>query len=478
MVRKDHIGILRWHSPRSPNDIKIWEKMLNRGGKFKVTKGTKVCSNHFAAGYCSDVCPIPTLYLKGYDVETPLKRKAPVDRSHSVPPPKKQKQIYRDGYEEIIQNENDIQTPYVTEHDYDCIYPHVDDTRTAPYMKCYHCRSKDERIIKLENIIASQKKLIFKYENDIIAKSEKKKNCFEIDDISHSDKLVSVYTGLQNVKLFKWIHDRIKDEANNLQYYQQKTKQKLRASRKLDTKSALFLVLVKLRLGLTDNDLAFRFKIAQSTVSTILNTWLPFLSKELSPLIYWPTMEENVGAYPKCFQKFPNTIGIIDCTEGAIEKPSLAKAQAQTYSTYKSKNTWKVLVCITPSGTISFISKTYGGSASDRYITETCGILEKILPGDSIMADKGFNISDLLVGQGSKLVIPPFLKDKSKFSRKNAQKTSNIAKARIHVERAISRIKDYRILQGAIPLTRKDKLDDILIICAALTNLAPNLVSL
>ena len=32
------------------------------------------------------------------------------------------------------------------------------------------------------------------------------------------------------------------------------------------------------------------------------------------------------------FQKFPNTIGITDCTESAIEKPSLAKAQAQTYS--------------------------------------------------------------------------------------------------------------------------------------------------
>lgn len=64
-------------------------------------------------------------------------------------------------------------------------------------------------------------------------------------------------------------------------------------------------------------------------------------------------------------------------------------------------------------------------------------------------------------------MIPPFLKDKGKFSKNSATKTSNIVKACIHVERAISRIKDYRILQGAIPLTRKDKLDDILTICAA-----------
>ena len=92
------------------------------------------------------------------------------------------------------------------------------------------------------------------------------------------------------------------------------------------------------------------------------------------------------------------------------------------------------------------------------------------------MADKGFNISDLLVGKGSKLVIPPFLKDKCRFSKRNCKKTSNVAKARIHVERAIARIKDFRVLHGAIPLTMKDLLDDIFVICAGLTNLAPPLV--
>ena len=38
--------------------------------------------------------------------------------------------------------------------------------------------------------------------------------------------------------------------------------------------------------------------------------------------------------FQNAFEISPNTIGIIDCTEGAIEKPSLAKAQAQTYSSY------------------------------------------------------------------------------------------------------------------------------------------------
>ena len=36
--------------------------------------------------------------------------------------------------------------------------------------------------------------------------------------------------------------------------------------------------------------------------------------------------------FQNAFKIFLNTIGIIDCTESATEKPSLAKAQAQTYS--------------------------------------------------------------------------------------------------------------------------------------------------
>ena len=103
----------------------------------------------------------------------------------------------------------------------------------------------------------------------------------------------------------------------------------------------------------------------------------------------------------------------------------------------------KYLFCVTPSGTVSFISKSYGGNASDRFITETCGILKKLNAGDNVMADKGFNISDLLVSKGCKLIIPPFLKDKCLFSLKNCQRTSDIAKARIHVERAIARIKGF-----------------------------------
>ena len=45
---------------------------------------------------------------------------------------------------------------------------------------------------------------------------------------------------------------------------------------------------------------------------------------------------------------------------------------------------------------INFVSNLYSGSISDKEITKQCGFIEQLNPGDVIMADKGFNVQDLL----------------------------------------------------------------------------------
>ena len=166
---------------------------------------------------------------------------------------------------------------------------------------------------------------------------------------------------------------------------------------------------------------------------------------------HWPRKEDVLRYHPKCFKRYKNVIGINDCTEGILEKPSIAKAQSQTYSAYKSRNTWK-----------------------------NCYVLLLLeLYHSSPRAMEGLHlISDLLVSKISRLIIPPFLRDKNRFSKKNCKTTSNVAKARIHVVRAIARVKDFRIFNGTFPITLKDQLDDIFTICCALTNLGSALVPL
>ena len=93
-------------------------KMLNRGGNFKMSISTKFCSNHFATGYCPDECPIPTLFLKGYEDEPTMKWKVPIDRTNIVSPPRKKRIYHRNGFDNTPLEEVEIRTAYINELEY------------------------------------------------------------------------------------------------------------------------------------------------------------------------------------------------------------------------------------------------------------------------------------------------------------------------------------------------------------------------
>ena len=99
---------------------------------------------------------------------------------------------------------------------------------------------------------------------------------------------------------------------------------------------------------------------------------------ETSTLIKWPAREDLLKTMPSSFREhFPKCVIILDCFEVFIEKPSDLTAQAQTFSSYKSHNTTKILLGCTPQGSISFISEPWGGRVSDVHITENCGVFKK-----------------------------------------------------------------------------------------------------
>lgn len=58
---------------------------------------------------------------------------------------------------------------------------------------------------------------------------------------------------------------------------------------------------------------------------------------------------------------------------------------------------------------MSFVSGLYTGAISDKEITRCCGIIDLIEEGDSVMADKGFDIEYPLSTKKATLNIPPFL---------------------------------------------------------------------
>ena len=180
--------------------------------------------------------------------------------------------------------------------------------------------------------------------------------------------------------------------------------------------------------------LADVFDIAPGTASRIFTTRILFLEKELSFLLSFPTLSDLEGIHiPKAFQGFENLRGIINCTEFFIEKPFRISSQRSTFSSYKSRNTFKLLISMSPIPHINFVSNLYSGSISDKELTKQCGFIDQLNAGDVIMADKGFNVQDLFAQKHVRLLAPPLMA-KGRVSPKATTMTRRIARVRVHVE--------------------------------------------
>ncbi|PFX31700.1 hypothetical protein AWC38_SpisGene3455 [Stylophora pistillata] len=174
---------------------------------------------------------------------------------------------------------------------------------------------------------------------------------------------VKSFTGLPSTKAFKYIFDNLISKAQHLQYWrgpkqttreqpkQDVPKNRPGPGRKLDFQQEFLITLMKLKLGLINEDLAFRFMVSSATVSSVFRTWIKLMCKELSVLIIWPSKQQVKSTLPACFKKlYP-----------------------------------KVLFHVSPS---------YGGRTSDAYIVRTCGFFNLIEPYDEVMADRGFKIRE------------------------------------------------------------------------------------
>ena len=138
---------------------------------------------------------------------------------------------------------------------------------------------------------------------------------------------------------------------------------------------------------------------------------------------------------------------IIDCTEIFIEQPKSIDIQAATWPKYKKHNTMKFLIAIAPSGFIMFISDCYGGQTTDKHICQDSSFYKQLQYGDEVMADRGFQIQEDLLHYYCKLSVPPGTRVKSQMTTEECKKTKEVANLRIHVERAINRIKECTILK-------------------------------
>ena len=307
-------------------------------------------------------------------------------------------------------------------------------------------------------------------------KYQERKFC--LANIKNDDSKISFYTGFPNYDTLKACYGFLGTTVDFLVYDSNKQLLDGEPSKRCRPRALLpeDEVLVRLRLGVMEQDLADRFEISQSTTSRIICTWINFLYFKFKEIPLWPPRDLVLANMPRQFkEKYPSTRVIIDATEIFISQPRLPELQQMTFSNYKNHNTFKALVGISPAGAITFVSKLFPGSISDKELTKRSGLLDLLERGDSVMADRGFNIEEDLITRGVRLNIPPFLRGKEQFDEDEIITTRRIASLRIHVERAMERIKNFHIFDRVLPASLTDIADRLFYVCCILSNFHPPL---
>ena len=351
-----------------------WTFACNRKN-FKIGKYNVVCSNHFEYGRPTAVSPVPTLYLKGYDDESSLavKRKSPAKRSA---PLKKSKILNSSPSKDI--NDSTIIDFELSSVDID-----VDATSTPP------CQSLAVSLLSTSASAAAEHDMCMLTvassstsevipANPISLLQQPKLFRLHLHFVKEKKRIVKLYTGCPSPQIFELIVDHVRARHQKIHYYKGSnsmnadpkqyqlspvkdlSQHKPGPSRILSLEDEILMTLMRIRLDCPVEDRAFRFVVSVSLTTSIITTFIVFLSLELKPLIYWPTPDVTIsykyfhfnGTFDKC-----ESIG--DCTEQWIEHSKNPDAQYQTYSSYKSNNTLKKLIFCTKSGSISYISEGY-----------------------------------------------------------------------------------------------------------------------
>jgi len=283
-------------------------------------------------------------------------------------------------------------------------------------------------------------------------------------DYKDDPHVLQFYTGLDTYRIFLDVFTSLGPAVNHLTYLND-------VHPSIEPVDQFFLTLVKLRLYKTNFELGIMFKVSEKEIYSTIITWIRFMSLQWREIDLWP--ERDIVHYhaPSDFKaKFPKTRVVFDGTECPIKKPKAPAAQQTTFSTYKNRNTNKVLIGVTPGGLVSYVSPAYGGSTSDRQIVERSDLTSKLDPTDSIMADKGFDVQDIFAPMDVTVNIPTFFKKKNRMSGKTVLRDRAVSSKRVHVERVIGLGKTYKILCNPLNHTEAILSSDIIFVCYMLVN--------
>jgi hypothetical protein len=285
----------------------VWISRINIAD-LKVTDHTRVCSIHFVGGKPADLIDnknpdwSPSLNL-GYqqsDLISPENAKYRYERCkrrNELPPPKN---LFPRKKIKICKKVTQVSSPSPP-----------DDFVDEELSKEVEVQTETTMFL-----MDDMKKEISRLQRELSMSRIGTKEWF------NNTQKVKFYTGLPNLEMLETVFDFLigcytPPNSTLLAPFQEFT-----------------LTIMRLRLNLTLNDLAYRFQISNTRVSVIFLKWLDVMFVSLQGLILWPSREQLWATTPLAFRQYFGTrvVIIIDCfgPTGKSSRESYDMEQLQT----------------------------------------------------------------------------------------------------------------------------------------------------
>ena len=276
-------GIKFYNLPTTKKILQVWLLLIGRR-LVEVNVHSRICSKHFIGGQkTKDSLPQIFSWQK-----CPANTECPSTSTHSSPR---------------------LSSSDIVNHDHSYCLPQVLSTHLTPLTD--HSISLSSSTVNVETQTSA--------------------SYFCIEQIADNDAAIHFYSGFNDYSTLIICFEFLGKSVDHLKYWGSKSKvpsmEKRGTSRSLTPLNEYFLVLCRLRCGLLEMDLSFRFQISQSTVSRIIITWINFLFFKFKDIPIWPCRQQVNHFMPQLFKEFyPTTRCIIDATELFIQSPSNPQA--------------------------------------------------------------------------------------------------------------------------------------------------------
>lgn len=220
----------------------------------------------------------------------------------------------------------------------------------------------------------------------------------------------------------------------------------------LSERDQLLITLMKNKRNFETADFGILFRVEKNLIFEIMKTWTDTLYSGFKGTDGWsinkPTREH-----------FHTTM--LACLDIPLENPE--------YQEYKQM---KSLIAMDEAGCIIFISDIYSADIEERELVEITGILEKLNPGDCVLADESFDIAYLMEEKKVLLNWPPIYRNKDKLTGKEIKKGDDLIKQnQLTVKEVIKAVREFKIITDIVQPHMWPMLNKIHFICLSLVNL-------